>query len=144
MRHSLEVRVPFLDSALVDYMLSLPESQKRNAAQPKALLVEALGDLLPKDLVAQKKRTFTFPWENWMRGALRERIGAGLADWSPALESILAGSDAREVWNDFLAGRTTWSRPWSLYVLNEWVRRNIAINGAGKSEHGRPAAVSVA
>jgi asparagine synthase (glutamine-hydrolysing) len=144
MRSSLEVRVPFLDSALVEYMLSLPESQKRNAMRPKALLIEALGDVLPKDLVAQRKRTFTFPWENWMRGVLRERIGAGLADWSPALEPILAGSNAREVWNDFLAGRTTWSRPWSLYVLNEWVKRNIGINGAGKSERGRPAAVSVA
>jgi asparagine synthase (glutamine-hydrolysing) len=144
MRHSLEVRVPFLDSALVEFMLSLPESQKRNAAQPKALLVEALGELLPQDIVAQKKRTFTFPWENWMRGALRERIGAGLADWSPALESILAGGEVQEVWNEFLAGRTTWSRPWSLYVLNEWVKRNIGSNGAGKSERGRTAAVTVA
>jgi len=143
MRHSLEVRVPFLDAALVEYMLSLPESQKRNAAQPKALLVEALGDLLPQEIVAQKKRTFTFPWENWMRGALRDRIGAGLADWSPVLETVLEGKNAREVWNDFLAGQTTWSRPWSLYVLNEWVRRNIGSNGAGKSERGRIAAVSV-
>jgi len=43
MRHSLEVRVPFLDSSLVEYLLSLPESQKRNAAQPKALLIAALS-----------------------------------------------------------------------------------------------------
>ncbi len=86
MHHSLEVRVPFLDSSLVEYLLSLPESQKRNPAQPKALLIAALGELLPKELIAQPKRTFTFPWENWMRGALRERIAAGLGDWSPALE----------------------------------------------------------
>jgi asparagine synthase (glutamine-hydrolysing) len=144
MHHSLEVRVPFLDSALVEYVLSLPESQKRNPAQPKALLIAALGELLPEDLVAQPKRTFTFPWENWMRGALRERIAAGLGDWSPALETLLGGENARSVWDDFLASRTTWSRPWSLYVLNEWVKRNLGGNFSGNSERRKDAAVSVA
>jgi asparagine synthase (glutamine-hydrolysing) len=144
MHHSLEVRVPFLDSALVEYVLSLPESQKRNPAHPKALLIAALGELLPQELAAQPKRTFTFPWENWMRGALRERIAAGLDDWSPALEPFLGGENARSVWDDFLAGRTTWSRPWSLYVLNEWVKRNLGGNLLGHSEPRKDAAVSVA
>jgi asparagine synthase (glutamine-hydrolysing) len=143
MHHSLEVRVPFLDSALVEYVLPLPESQKRNRAQPKALLIAALGELLPKELVAQPKRTFTFPWENWMRGALRERIAAGLGDWSPALEVFLSGVNARQVWDDFLEGRTTWSRPWSLYVLNEWAKRNLGGDFSGNSERRKDAAVSV-
>jgi len=144
MHHSLEVRVPFLDSSLVEYLLSLPEPQKRNAAQPKALLIAALGELLPQELIAQPKRTFTFPWENWMRGVLRERIAAGLGDWSPALEPMLSGENARRVWDDFRASRTTWSRPWSLYVLNEWVKRHLGGKFAGDSERRKDAAVSVA
>jgi asparagine synthase (glutamine-hydrolysing) len=144
MHHSLEVRVPFLDSSLVEYLLSLPESQKRNAAQPKALLIAALGELLPQELIAQPKRTFTFPWENWMRGALRGRIAVGLDNWSPALEPLLSGESARRVWADFLASRTTWSRPWSLYVLNEWVKRHLGGKFAGDSEPRKDAAVSVA
>jgi asparagine synthase (glutamine-hydrolysing) len=144
MHHSLEVRVPFLDSSLVEYLLSLPERQKRNAAQPKALLIAALGELLPQELIAQPKRTFTFPWENWMRGVLRERIAAGLGDWSPALEPMLSGENARRVWDDFRASRTTWSRPWSLYVLNEWVKRHLGRKFAGDSERRKDAAVSVA
>ncbi|HKV06201.1 MAG TPA: asparagine synthase (glutamine-hydrolyzing) [Candidatus Acidoferrales bacterium] len=125
MRNSLEVRVPFLDSPLVEYVLSLPESAKRSSARPKALLVSALGDLLPGEIVAQRKRTFTFPWEHWLRGALGARVASGLADWSPALETQLGGDFALSVWKEFLAGRTSWSRPWSLYVLNEWVKRNV-------------------
>jgi asparagine synthase (glutamine-hydrolysing) len=144
MHHSLEVRVPFLDSSLVEYLLSLPERQKRNAAQPKALLIAALDELLPQELIAQPKRTFTFPWENWMRGVLRERIAAGLGDWSPALEPMLSGENARRVWDDFRASRTTWSRPWSLYVLNEWVKRHLGRKFAGDSERRKDAAVSVA
>jgi len=79
-----------------------------------------------------------------MRGALRERIAAGLGDWSPALEPMLSGENARRVWDDFRASRTTWSRPWSLYVLNEWVKRHLGGKLAGDSERRKDAAVSVA
>jgi asparagine synthase (glutamine-hydrolysing) len=125
MRNSLEVRVPFLDTPLVEYVLGLPESVKRGARGSKALLVEALGDLLPEEIVNQPKRTFTFPWEHWMRGKLGERVAIGLGDWAPALEANLDHKFAQGVWRNFLRGRTTWSRPWSLYVLNEWVKRNL-------------------
>jgi asparagine synthase (glutamine-hydrolysing) len=144
MRHSLEVRVPFLDDALVEYVLSLPESAKYNPARPKALLVEALVDLLPEEIVAQPKRTFTFPWEIWLHGKLGERVVASLADWSPALEPHVNAHFALGVWRDFLRGRTTWSRPWSLYVLNEWTKRNLQVDSAGKAECPKAATVTAA
>jgi len=143
MCHSLEVRVPFLDAPLVEYVLSLPETAKRGSARPKALLIEALGDLLPEEIVAQRKRTFTFPWENWFRGALGKRVAAGLADWSPALASQLGGEFAQSVWQDYLAGRTTWSRPWSLYVLNEWVKRNVSGSNASSVDCRKSTAVAL-
>lgn len=127
MASSLEVRVPFLDLPLVRYVLSLPESVKREAAQPKSLLIAALGDLLPKEIAQQTKRTFTFPWDNWLRGALGEHVSAGLADWSSALEAHLPRNFAQDVWKEFQAGRTTWSRPWSLYVLNEWMKHHASV-----------------
>lgn len=125
MRNSLEVRVPFLDGPLVEYVLSLPETVKAPSKQPKGFLIAALADILPSQVASQRKRTFTFPWQNWLRGALRKRVAAGLAEWSPNLEPELGASFALGVWRDFLNGRTTWSRPWSLYMLNEWVKRNL-------------------
>jgi asparagine synthase (glutamine-hydrolysing) len=142
MRHSLEVRVPFLDSPLVEYMLSLPESAKRDGSRPKSLLVAALADLLPEEIVAQKKRTFTFPWENWLRGPLGKRVAAGLAEWSSALEPHLGRDFAWAIWQDFKRGRTSWSRPWSLYVLNEWAKRNLSETCEGSSDRSRAVAVS--
>jgi asparagine synthase (glutamine-hydrolysing) len=140
MASSLEVRVPFLDLPLVRYVLSLPESVKRDAAQPKSLLIAALGDLLPREIVVQKKRTFTFPWEAWLRGSLGTRVAAGLAEWSPALEPHLSAQFARDVWKEFQAGRTTWSRPWSLYVLNEWMKKHVAVADCARSAaHCAPA-----
>lgn len=139
MANSLEVRVPFLDPPLVDFVLSLPESRKRGA-HPKSLLISALGDLLPQNAarqVGRRKRTFTFPWGKWLRGPLREHVSAGLTEWSPALAPVLDRDFAQSVWKDFQEGRTTWSRPWSLYVLNEWAKRHLGakgvVAGAGKT-----------
>jgi asparagine synthase (glutamine-hydrolysing) len=125
MHHSLEVRVPFLDLPLVEYMLSLPQASKRG--RPKALLIEALIDILPEEIGTRGKRTFTFPWDNWLRGALGKRIAEGLEDWSPILEPHLGRQFATDTWNDFRNGRTSWSRPWSLYVLNEWVKCHLCV-----------------
>ncbi|MGB0035905.1 MAG: asparagine synthase (glutamine-hydrolyzing) [Candidatus Acidiferrales bacterium] len=142
MHHSLEVRVPFLDTTLVKYILSLSESEKHRHAKPKSLLIEALRDLLPDEIVAQPKRTFTFPWENWLRGPLGNRVAAGLEDWSPALEPHIAGSVVFGIWEDFLGGRTSWSRPWGLYILNEWVKRNLRVPEKESVPLGRAAAIS--
>src|SRR3989442_13399182 len=65
MAHSLEVRVPFLHHALVEYVARLPEEMKAGGSRPKALLVAALADLLPAEVVQQSKRGFTFPWAAW-------------------------------------------------------------------------------
>jgi asparagine synthase (glutamine-hydrolysing) len=126
MAQSLEVRVPLLDTPLVEFVSSLPDAARRRDGAQKALLVEALGDLLPPEILAQRKRTFTLPWEEWLRGPLRARLEASFADPSPSLAAYLRPGGLRAVWTDFLAGKTTWSRPWSLYVLNEWCRRYLA------------------
>src|ERR1700683_5102800 len=125
MANSLEVRVPFLDHVLVEFVMGLRDADKFRAGQPKALLIEALKGILPSEVVDQKKRTFTLPWEVWLKGALRLHVEAALKDWSPYLEDFLPQRNAERVWRDFLAGRTGWARAWSLYVLNEWVRQHI-------------------
>jgi len=126
MANSLEVRVPFLDHRLVEFALSLPAAEKTRGGIPKALLIEALGELLPRELTARKKRTFTFPWARWLRGPLQSRVASSFSEWSPLLEPLIPGSSAQNVWKDFIAQKTTWSRPWSLFVLNEWVKKNLA------------------
>jgi asparagine synthase (glutamine-hydrolysing) len=126
MARSLEVRVPLLDTPLVEFVGALPDAARRRPGVQKALLVEALGDLLPREILGQRKRTFTLPWEEWLRGPLRVRMEASFADPAPLLAPHLRPGGARSVWTDFLAGKTSWSRPWSLYVLNEWCRRHLA------------------
>ncbi len=74
----------------------------------------------------KKKRTFTLPWEEWLRGPLKPKIEASFADIAPALAPHLHAAGVHWVWDNFLHGQTTWSRPWSLYVLNEWCRLHLS------------------
>ena len=125
MAHSLEVRVPFLHHPLVEFVTQLSESVKVGNGTPKALLVAALGDLLPAEVVRQPKRGFTFPWREWLRGPLRDSVETGLSELSPVLAEALYQENVYSIWQSYLNGKTSWSRPWSLYVLNEWVKQNL-------------------
>jgi asparagine synthase (glutamine-hydrolysing) len=125
MAHSLEVRVPFLDHPLVEFVTQLPQRAKLRKGIPKALLVSALADILPDEVVKQPKRGFTFPWAEWLRGPLRDSLEQGFSELSVALPGALNADSARGVWRNYLEGKTSWSRPWSLYVLNEWIRCHL-------------------
>lgn len=125
MAHSLEVRVPLLDHALVEFVSRLPAGLKMKRGVNKALLVEAMKGLLPEEVVRQRKRTFTFPWERWLRGSLAVKVSAGINDMAPALAAHLNSGAVRAVWLAFEASKTNWSRPWSLYVLNQWCRKHL-------------------
>lgn len=129
MAHSVEVRVPFVDTRVVEYAMSLPGEwkldQRRNAA-PKPLLADAVADLLPRDFLARKKMGFTLPFEKWMQGRMRDEISAVFANERQLAESGLVSQDVGDLWRRFLrAPRAVgWTRPWSLFVLARWCQIN--------------------
>jgi asparagine synthase (glutamine-hydrolysing) len=126
MSRSLEVRVPLLDTPLVEFVQTLPDAARLRPGAQKALLTDAIGDLLPPGILAQRKRTFTLPWEAWLRGPLRSRVEASFAEPAAALTPYLRKGGIGQVWSAFLSEKTSWSRAWSLFVVNEWCRRNLA------------------
>jgi asparagine synthase (glutamine-hydrolysing) len=105
----------------------LPGSWKLNEGTPKPLLVHALRGQLPDKIVHRPKRGFTLPFEHWMRDALRpviEESSCKIGD--SALGTLISERAATKVWQDFLEGRTSWTRPWSLYVLNCWCLHHLS------------------
>jgi asparagine synthase (glutamine-hydrolysing) len=127
MAHGLEVRVPLIDHRLIQQVLALPGSSKLNGATPKPLLMRAFGDPLPDKIVHRPKRGFTLPFEHWLRDALRPVVEESLAKIEDgALGGWISKFAVRVVWDDFLQGKTSWSRPWSLYVLHSWCSRHLS------------------
>jgi asparagine synthase (glutamine-hydrolysing) len=124
MAHGLELRVPFLDKALVETCFRIPGEKKLQGDLPKGLLLASLGVELPKEIVNRPKRGFTLPFEQWLRGEMRPVVEDVLlqGNWDPISVDTCA---VREVWTRFLAGETSWSRPWSLFVLKRWCDQNL-------------------
>ena len=128
MAHSLEVRVPFVDAKVVDYVLSLPGEWKLRAQNPtpKPLLAEALGDLLPRDFLARPKMGFTLPFEKWLQRNLRAEVSSVLEDSGRLSAAGLNIQAVQKIWRQFLQKPRAvgWSRPWSMYVLAKWCEIN--------------------
>ncbi|HJS24217.1 MAG TPA: asparagine synthase-related protein, partial [Pyrinomonadaceae bacterium] len=126
MAHSLEVRVPFVDMKVVDYVLALPGDWKLRNGYPKPLLADALEDLLPRDFLARPKMGFTLPFEKWLQQNLRREVSSVLEDAHTLAGPALNPEAVTKIWRDFLQKPRAvgWSRPWSLYVLAKWCEIN--------------------
>lgn len=69
MAHSVEVRLPLLDVELVDRVTGMRNAGLADWEHPhKRLLIEALKDSLPQDVLTRKKQGFTPPVHSWMKG----------------------------------------------------------------------------
>jgi len=71
MAHSLEVRSPFLDTALVELVGSLPGSMKVRAGATKAILKRAARKLLPDATIDRPKEGFVLPVDAWLVNRLQ-------------------------------------------------------------------------
>ena len=127
MAHSVEIRVPYLDHRLVEYVLGLPASCKLARGIPKPLLVRALGEDLPPEIWARPKMGFTFPFDPWMRAHADELAAISLD------QKLLQPGAVKAVWEAFRAGRLHWSRPWALVVLAPFDARRSNARGAGSA-----------
>ena len=127
MAHSLEVRVPLIDHELVETMMRLSGKAKarRSKNVHKPLLVESLGHRLPEQVTSRGKSTFTFPWERWLRQGLRSEVEEEVRRPAEVLGGVLDQEAVWSVWRQFLAGQTSWSRPWSLFVLSRWAGKHL-------------------
>ena len=78
MANSLEVRVPFLDHELVNFVFSLPEEYKICSTHRKRILQDTFKDILPERLYKRPKHGFEVPLLSWFRSDLKSMINNDL------------------------------------------------------------------
>jgi len=122
MAHSLELRVPFLDTPLVTRVLAYPAREKFNSQRPKDLLLRATQDLIPEEIWNRPKMGFTLPMRAWMLGPLCDYCRDGLAILTSS--SLIPSGIADKVWAEFENNSLHWPAPWSLVVLGHYLRKN--------------------
>jgi asparagine synthase (glutamine-hydrolysing) len=126
MAHSLEARVPFLDTAVTDLALALPTGAKVRGFRKKRLLRRAAGPLLPREIVHGRKRGFSIPAAAWLRGELEPFARDVLAADTLRRQGYLRPEAVAKVLDDHVAGREDLSRQlWGLLAFTLWHERHV-------------------
>jgi len=126
MLHSLELRVPMLDSKVLELALKMPTHLKIHGRERKRILKTTFGHLLPPAILARGKQGFGIPRRAWLRGDLRGLVSDVFGDphtrqrgiFSPAgLDRLLVSSQrgSRDLGNEV----------WSVLVLELWLRQIV-------------------
>jgi asparagine synthase (glutamine-hydrolysing) len=126
MAHGLEIRVPLIDHKLVETVLPLPGIWKQPDPRMKPLLVDAVGDRLPREVYTSRKRGFTFPWEAWLRGALKDRAARAMRDEEVWAALGICPTAPGQLWERFLEGdpRVAALQVLALVVLADFASRH--------------------
>jgi asparagine synthase (glutamine-hydrolysing) len=101
MAHSLEIRVPFLDKELVNYVLKI-EPQEKFGRFNKKILVDISKEILPKEIYDREKMGFELPFEKWFR------------------KNIDKFDINHDMKNKFKNKQITWARFWSVLVMERF------------------------
>ena len=129
MAHALEVRPVLLDHVLAEYVFALPDTMKLRNGHTKAILIDALRDILPQEVVNRPKHGFVFPLTEWLRTSLCDR----------ALE-LMDMPGGRAIFSDSFRSRCAsmlnGERPiqhwlWGIVVLLAWMDRHQIELGRG-------------
>ncbi|MEW1656762.1 asparagine synthase (glutamine-hydrolyzing) [Streptomyces sp. NPDC093707] len=123
----LEVRFPFADHRLVDYLYNVPWRLKSCHGQEKDLLRVAARDVLPESVLTRRKVPFPIAYHPAYKQRLTDRLRALLADGSAPVRPLLDLSAARRVAEEpRLLDRGGWlgrADVESVLQLDAWLRR---------------------
>ncbi len=124
MASALEVREPFFDYQLVEYVLQIPDALKY-PRYPKSLLVESLAPLLPNEIVHRPKKGFTLPWKHWLRKELRGWCESKLDNLCQ--RPVFQADEIQRLSRRFFqtSNGDGWMPVFQMAVLEDWLERNL-------------------
>ena len=126
MAHSLEARVPYLDTVVTNLALALPTRHKVRGLSKKVLLRKAAEPLVPREIVHGKKRGFSIPAAAWLRGRLEPFARDTLSADTLRRQGFFEPRVVQRLLDDHVAGREDLSRQlWGLLAFTLWHERHV-------------------
>ena len=123
MAHALEVRSPFLDVELVEFVARLPPAMKLRGFDRKRVLKAAVTDLVPASVLARRKRGFGVPVGRWFRDELAPWVDEMLCSSSSRCRHHLDGAAIDAYVADHQRSGTHGHGLWALLSLETFLRR---------------------
>jgi asparagine synthase (glutamine-hydrolysing) len=126
MAHSLEARVPFLDTVVTNLALALPTRHKVRGLAKKVLLRKAVEPLLPRSVVHGRKRGFSIPAAAWLRGELEPFARETLSPETLRRQGFFRPEVVTRLIDEHVARREDRSRQlWGLLTFTLWHERHV-------------------
>lgn len=124
MAHSLELRVPFLDKEIVEYVECLPAAFKIRNGSRKWLHRRVCRNYLPEAIINRPKRGFAVNVvDTWFRDAVGGKMAEIFRDDDSEMYQYLAKGTVRKLFDDHVSGRHDHHKIlFSLVVCEQWLR----------------------
>lgn len=124
MAHSLEVRVPYLDRELVEYVERLPAQFKVRRGTRKWIHRQISERFLPAEVINRKKRGFAVNVvDDWFRDSVGSQLQDRILDPQSLMYSYLSPQKVKSLLDDHQSGRQDNHKVlFSLIVLEQWLR----------------------
>lgn len=124
MANSLEVRSPFLDYRLVEYVASLPGTYKIHDGVTKYILKEVAREFLPAEVIDRPKEGFVLPIYDWLKSDFKEYTNDILCDAALRRYGILEPEFVQGLLNHYYQDPDknvgVSSLIWSLIMFQNW------------------------
>lgn len=148
MASSVEVRVPFLDRELAEFVAwNVPPGLKlKGWFRPvtKYIFRKAMREVLPREVLAQPKAAFAAPIDYWLANELREMTDDLLCESRLRQRAVFRPEAVRNFVNEHRHGKQDWSMQiWQFLTLELWMQQFV--DGRAKSSFaGIPAQAATA
>jgi asparagine synthase (glutamine-hydrolysing) len=124
MAHSIEARPPFLDRRLAESLMSVSAQVRIGRRRLKQVLIDAVRDLLPAEIVGAPKKGFVLPVATWLRGQLRPQVEELLGVRHLRAQGIFSERITEDWVHPHLSGAADMSwQLWTLLMFQLWHAR---------------------
>jgi asparagine synthase (glutamine-hydrolysing) len=142
MASSVEVRVPFLDRELAEFVAWQvpPRLKLKGSFRPttKYIFRRAMRDVLPQEVLRQPKAGFAAPVDYWLAHDLKEMVGDLLSESQIRKRGLFRPEAVQRFVDEHAGARQDWSMQlWQFLTLELWMQVFLD-GGAAKFEPSRP------
>lgn len=127
MKNSLEARVPFLDSAIVEAAFNMPVEYKIKGRNKKYILKKTFGKLLPTKTLNFRKKGFGVPVDYWFNHELKQELNELLSEETVKKQGIFNVGYIQKILAEHRSGKANHKgKLWNLFVFQKWYNRHFA------------------
>lgn len=126
MASSVEARTPFLDKQFIQDVMAISSSIRTSEARSKGLLIAAVKDLLPREIIGLPKKGFVIPYHEWLINDIRKDVEYYFSQGYINQQGLFKYDHLHSIFESFCQGKREYtSFIWTIFMLQKWYERYV-------------------